>query len=1722
MAANWETIHVFISSTFNDMHAERDLLVKRVFPDLRAWCEQRKLRLIDVDLRWGVTEQDAENNRNVVNVCLRRIDDCRPFFLCFLGQRRGWVPTGADVSPDTHRAFPGLASEIGKASVTEIEILHALLCPFHRPGTGAAPCRHAFFYFRDPSYLADIGDAIVRGVYATPGAVDGARGEDAMLREWRERIAALSGRSVRSYTAGFDPGASTPELALSFECSSQTASARERWLRAWRQAGVDLPHDALVIPPDSALADKARLFNQRLTAGRLSGFRCPDPPHADLAEVILDDLKRTITERYPGRGEVRTPGDSERDRDQQSLFLLSCGEGFMSRAGDFEELDAYVDGDSTRLFCLAAPAGMGKSSLLANWVEHCRRRFASASEARVFARFIGASDQSVDTISLLRQLVLEFQEHGLKQLPLDSPAQVYAAFEQYLVEMGRGGKTILVLDAVDQLESGLRDLHWLPKRLPGNVRLVVSFKTDPEAGDERIEGFLAEWSPVRATVRPLVSEADRRRLIDSYTALYLKQLDEPHVQALVHAEGSANPLYLKVVLSELRVFGAFAGLGEKIRRDFGPTPRTAFLAVLRRLERDPAYSTLQMQRFVPIVFGLLSHARQGLGVDELTDLVMGEYPWPQATTAGNPAEERSRAIRDALNLLFRQVSSFLESRLGRVDFFYEAFRLAAVDYSTEPAGRPAVEWHRTLARYFHGRAQSTREDAETSEWCQIRIRDNLQVLVQRRLANAILGTLSESTDDGLPGSDGPDDSDDAGIEGILSSVIQDCSDILGIPLRRAAEVITTVWSEGSCVAAEVRRSEADAVVALLARAGIRAEIEPLAPSATGVWNARAPRALAEMLFHAARGELWELGVRVLCDARYQQALVQAAGHLTFIVRFRQFTERLKSASGARDWLHRLYDEMPINPLTRPLLEDLACGEGSDVRTAFEHLERALESGRDAERALIPFRGLLAVIGDQGLTPEREPLRLIWPRLLLSPNIRIAWLAAAEYWAVVPGGDPKPLLTLALAERAHPLARAQAAQELGESDDLGLVPDLERLARGAPFPVGEMAARSARLILASHHRLDPDGIDDWTQPNEMPSDLTPLLEAIRAVGASVDTSRLSDKRPLILGLVEPSLDTFDMKWKVNQVLLLLLRQLPCRIICVEGSWSDVTLEEARLGATDAGWRRAASRFLWDGIISSEEYLNLTTSYPFRLLGIDNRDLYETATVEKYRGQVGTGAVASVARASGMVDNCFRWLARYPSEVVVVLTKVLPGFMIGRLLGLEVDAAEAMFESMLGERVTKRHPRAADCSYVKINLAGLDESPDPAFDWDPHVQHLRSNPLAMKDFREGRATPGGTDDNSGKAEKALRRPDSREREHLSGKRMRGSTFDSLDLRGLDLSSADACQANCSGADVSGASLRGTNLHGVRMDDAIGRESDFREANLFEARLERADLSGSDLSEALLVGAALTDARLNRACLRGANLHGANLRGASLVGCDLTGTDLRKTVLMGADLRETDLSVARLERARFDPGTRFPGPVPAGRGMQLIDPPIRSEWIQALPHNSRLGLERANFAVINRLHGHERGAKEEIETAIRLWETDLGHDTHEMAASLTALVRALQDSGFHTDALPLCRQAVAIWRRIEKLHHLHIGLNNLGLTLCQMGQLDEAEQVLLEAVGLDPKSPYPCYWLARVYGSRRRDYDGPREANMWQRYLELGGTSEERRREAEQRLQELGFAP
>jgi len=148
-AAKDRIVRVFVSSTFRDMIEDRNELMAQVWPALRRVCRGRAVEFVEVDLRWGVTEEQSQR-KETLRHCLAEIKRCRPYFIGLLGERYGWTPGLEAFSPALLDEEAWLRGEVAKHSVTELEILHGVL---NDPGMA----RRAFFYFRDPQYAESKG-----------------------------------------------------------------------------------------------------------------------------------------------------------------------------------------------------------------------------------------------------------------------------------------------------------------------------------------------------------------------------------------------------------------------------------------------------------------------------------------------------------------------------------------------------------------------------------------------------------------------------------------------------------------------------------------------------------------------------------------------------------------------------------------------------------------------------------------------------------------------------------------------------------------------------------------------------------------------------------------------------------------------------------------------------------------------------------------------------------------------------------------------------------------------------------------------------------------------------------------------------------------------------------------------------------------------------------------------------------------------------------------------------------------------------------------------------------------------------------------------------------------------------------------------------------------------------------------------------------------------------
>src|SRR2546428_3388125 len=193
-SAIWRSRPVFITSTFRDMHAERDWLRDHVFLALEERLRERFHHLETIDLRWGVdsTSAEAEQDREtaVLSVCLREIERSRPFLIGLLGDRYGWRPRAERLTEAAHEA--GLDGNLDGKSVTELEILHGVL-------RSPDQQRRSWFYFRKPlpydTMPPDVAARYSETHSGEPNAVDNAKKLEAL----KAQIAAALPRRVREY-----------------------------------------------------------------------------------------------------------------------------------------------------------------------------------------------------------------------------------------------------------------------------------------------------------------------------------------------------------------------------------------------------------------------------------------------------------------------------------------------------------------------------------------------------------------------------------------------------------------------------------------------------------------------------------------------------------------------------------------------------------------------------------------------------------------------------------------------------------------------------------------------------------------------------------------------------------------------------------------------------------------------------------------------------------------------------------------------------------------------------------------------------------------------------------------------------------------------------------------------------------------------------------------------------------------------------------------------------------------------------------------------------------------------------------------------------------------------------------------------------------------------------------------------------------------------------------
>lgn len=177
----------FVSSTFRDMHFERDAIHKQVSPMVNDLSRQYGDTVEFCDLRWGVNTGDLDSDagaKKVLSVCLNEIDRCSPYMIVIVGERYGWIP-GKELMHET--IVERQMSEIDylNTSVTALEIEYGAL-------SSKEKLENTLFYFREMS-----GDAPEDYLSENEWYFE-------QLEKLKKRIMQLSNGKVKFYKTTWD------------------------------------------------------------------------------------------------------------------------------------------------------------------------------------------------------------------------------------------------------------------------------------------------------------------------------------------------------------------------------------------------------------------------------------------------------------------------------------------------------------------------------------------------------------------------------------------------------------------------------------------------------------------------------------------------------------------------------------------------------------------------------------------------------------------------------------------------------------------------------------------------------------------------------------------------------------------------------------------------------------------------------------------------------------------------------------------------------------------------------------------------------------------------------------------------------------------------------------------------------------------------------------------------------------------------------------------------------------------------------------------------------------------------------------------------------------------------------------------------------------------------------------------------------------------------------
>lgn len=692
MSAN-RTFRVFISSTFEDFYAERELLRQRVWPELEDYCKTRGAVFEAVDLRWGIPANSVED-LDIVDICLNEVERCqkispRPNFIAMIGNRYGWRPLPVTIPENIYKLLPDEAKEIvlkyyqldlnavpatyiyNKGCTDENKIMSDI-----RAELNNIPDPELYdYFFKSATHLE-----IDRGVLK-PKIENMQKNFFSCFRSIEDFSDEIKKNGINNFSKKF------VDVIKFDSCFKHDLDAHE-WLEKLK---IDI-RNKLKNNPEQVKEYTTNL--EDLSTQKVL------PYMEEMCWDIEVWLKKMVDEELEVIDNINF---LELEKLEHEIFKEVRTQTFAGRETLLSEIQkCYFQNFKRNVICIHGDGGSGKSALMSQLVYKSQSYFEDLS---IIYRFIGASVKSVDLNTLLLGIIEEFKEiHNFNiSTKLTLREDIINAFQSCLGSAQKL-KTIIFIDALDQLNNfeNSHSLNWLPQVLDQNITLVLSVAnghvqnaltniySEAQYFDISPNNLTIESNEAELMLDALLSKAPRRILQNEQVDYIVKSFQK-------------NPLMLnlKLIAENARHWHSFDTIKDIEKNNLGVQKNVheQIRLLFKRLSKDEAHGAV----LVKTVLYLIALSREGVSDREISNILWLDDNYK------NEFMQRKHETQPDVNALppviwsrlFFELEPFLmERKSGEMvvlNFFHRVFKEIILE---EISKEDSTYIHKLYASYF--------------------------------------------------------------------------------------------------------------------------------------------------------------------------------------------------------------------------------------------------------------------------------------------------------------------------------------------------------------------------------------------------------------------------------------------------------------------------------------------------------------------------------------------------------------------------------------------------------------------------------------------------------------------------------------------------------------------------------------------------------------------------------------------------------------------------------------------------------------------------------------------------------------------------------------------------------------------------------------------------------------------------------------------------------------